>query len=104
VRVEVVYSPAARVTDAVVVTLAAGATAGEALSASKLALRHGVELAALRLSVWGRRCALSRVLHEGDRLECCRPLAVDPKQARRLRGSAQHSARPKAKRPAGAGR
>jgi uncharacterized protein len=104
VRVEVVFSPAPRLIDAVMVSLSAGATASDALIASGIEQRHGLEATLLRLAVWGRRCALSRVLHDGDRLECCRPLAVDPKQARRLRGTAQRVEQPKAKRPAGAGR
>jgi putative ubiquitin-RnfH superfamily antitoxin RatB of RatAB toxin-antitoxin module len=104
VRVEVAYSPQPRTVDVVVVSLAPGATVGDALAASALVARHGVALDGLRLSVWGRRCAACRMLREGDRVECCRPLSVDPKQARRLRSSAPRSARPKAKRPAQAGR
>jgi putative ubiquitin-RnfH superfamily antitoxin RatB of RatAB toxin-antitoxin module len=87
--------------EVVSLVLTSGATANDALSASGLLSRHAVALDTLRLSVWGRRCALSRVLHEGDRVECCRPLVVDPKQARRLRSAVQPQKR---KRPAGAGR
>jgi uncharacterized protein len=104
VRVEVAFSPAARRVDIVEVTLVPGATVGDALTASGLAARHGVTIETLHLSVWGRRCALSRALHDGDRVECCRPLAVDPKHARRLRSAVQHGRSSKAKRPAGAGR
>jgi putative ubiquitin-RnfH superfamily antitoxin RatB of RatAB toxin-antitoxin module len=38
--------------------------------------------------VWGRRCALTQRLNDGDRVEIYRPLSVDPKQARRLRDKA----------------
>ena len=100
-RVEVVFSAAPRTMDSVTVELAPGATVGDAFVACRLAVRHGIDAAALRFSVWGRRCALSRVLHEGDRVECCRPLVVDPKQARRLRSAVQPQKR---KRPATAGR
>jgi uncharacterized protein len=101
VRVEVAFSPAPRHVEVVAVMLAAGATVADALAASGLPSRHGVALDTLRLSLWGRRCATSRVLRDGDRVECCRPLVVDPKQARRLRSAAQPQKR---KRPARAGR
>jgi uncharacterized protein len=101
VRVEVVFSPRARAVEAVTVELAPGARVSDALVASQLTVRHGIETSTLRFSVWGRRCALTHLLHEGDRVECCRPLVVDPKQARRLRSAAQPQKR---KRPAVAGR
>jgi putative ubiquitin-RnfH superfamily antitoxin RatB of RatAB toxin-antitoxin module len=43
---------------------------------------------------------LRQVLRDGDRIELCRALTVDPKEARRLRYKGQR----KEKRPAGAGR
>ena len=56
------------------------------------------------LGVWGRRCLLDAVLHDGDRLEIYRPLRVDPKVARRERfvGQGVRSAGLFAKRRAGA--
>jgi putative ubiquitin-RnfH superfamily antitoxin RatB of RatAB toxin-antitoxin module len=101
VRVEVVFSPGARAVEAVTVELAPGAKVSDALMASQLTVRHGIDTSTLRFSVWGRRCTASHALREGDRVECCRPLAVDPKQARHLRSAAQP---PKRKRPARAGR
>ncbi len=100
-RVEVVFSPAARTVETVTVELAPGSTVHSAILATRLVARHGIDAAALRLSVWGHRCPLSRVLRDGDRIECCRPLLVDPKQARRLRSAAQAQKR---QRPAQAGR
>lgn len=35
--------------------------------------------------IWGRRAAPDTRLHDGDRIECCRPLEADPKAARRAR-------------------
>ena len=40
---------------------------------------------ATRVGIFGQRCALSRVLQEGDRIELYRPLIVEPKAARRRR-------------------
>jgi putative ubiquitin-RnfH superfamily antitoxin RatB of RatAB toxin-antitoxin module len=37
------------------------------------------------LAVFGQRCDLTRILTDGDRIELCRPLVVEPKAARRRR-------------------
>lgn len=97
-RVEVVFSPAARTTQRRQLTLPAGSTLGDALRASGMFDR---ELAGeLAYGIWGRRQSLSAPLRDGDRVEAYRALTVDPKQARRLRYKGQ----PKTKRPARAGR
>ena len=44
-------------------------------------------------SVWGRKVPWSNVLREGDRVELCRELRVDPKVARRERFSKQGARR-----------
>jgi uncharacterized protein len=99
VRVEVAFSAAPRSVQIVALTLARGSTVGDAVADSGFTLPQ-----LLRVSIWGKRCGASRVLADGDRVECCRPLRVDPKQARLLRSQAQQKLAPKAKRPAGAGR
>jgi uncharacterized protein len=99
VRVEVAFGAAPRTVRTVVLSLAPGATVADAVASSGFSAAE-----ALRYSIWGQRCAASRVLVDGDRVECCRPLRVDPKQARHLRSQAQRKVAPKAKRPAGAGR
>ena len=40
-----------------------------------------------RLAVFGRAVTLADGLHDGDRIEILRPLALDPKQARRQRAA-----------------
>ena len=57
--------------------LPAGATA-RALAAAGFTEVHAV-------GVFGKRVALDQALREGDRVEIYRPLAVDPKEARRRR-------------------
>jgi putative ubiquitin-RnfH superfamily antitoxin RatB of RatAB toxin-antitoxin module len=57
--------------------LPAGATVRDALAAS------GLEAHAC--GIFGKRVALDRKLAEGDRVEIYRPLAIDPKEARRRR-------------------
>lgn len=82
-RVEVVYAlPEGH--DATTLELPAGSTVADALAASGIAGRHpGLDLS--RLGIFGRRVAGDVAVAEGDRLEIYRPLAVDPKEARRRR-------------------
>jgi putative ubiquitin-RnfH superfamily antitoxin RatB of RatAB toxin-antitoxin module len=98
-RVEVAYSAAARQIDRVALVLPPASTVRDALIASGLLERHGLNIDAVRCGVWGRRCELSQPLRDGDRLEIYRGLTVDPKEARRLRYQGQR----KEKRPAGPG-
>jgi uncharacterized protein len=82
-RVEVVYAlPASH--DAVTLELPAAATVRDALSASGVLERHpGIEL--LRIGIFGRPVSADAPLADGDRVEIYRPLALDPKEARRAR-------------------
>lgn len=83
IRVEVVYAlPHAM--EARSVTLAAGATAGQAVRASGILERHP-ELRLQSVGVFGRVVGLNAALADGDRVEIYRPLALDPKEARRRR-------------------
>jgi uncharacterized protein len=102
VHVELAYSATARQVEVVALDLPAASTVGDALQASGLLERHGLVPGAVQCGVWGRRCPMSQVLRDGDRVELYRSLTVDPKEARRLRYKGQR--KPKEKRPAGAGR
>ncbi len=64
-----------------------GATVGDALNAAGLA--PGGDLPELAFGIWGRPVGPEERLCDGDRLECCRPLTVDPKVARRQRFARQ---------------
>ena len=111
-RIEVAYSPAPRVVELCVVQLPSGATVWQALQASGLDQRvpgpqetqastatascaaiAGHLWCGLSLAVLGRRLTLGSELFDGDRLDCCRPLRVDPKLARRERFNQQGSRR-----------
>jgi putative ubiquitin-RnfH superfamily antitoxin RatB of RatAB toxin-antitoxin module len=96
--VEVVFSPAPRQTQARQLRLPAGSTLGDALRACTW-FDAGLP-AGSACAIWGRRQPLSTLLRDGDRVEVCRALTVDPKEARRLRYKGQ----PQKKRPARAGR
>ncbi len=66
--------------------LPAGSTVADALRASCLVERIGAAaIDALAPGIRGRVCQAHTVLRDGDRVELTRPLAVDPKEARRLR-------------------
>ena len=84
-RVEVVYAlPLDE--DAVTLSLAAGATAGEAVRASGVLERHPeIDLRRHPIGIHGRVVSARTRLRDGDRIEIYRPLAVDPKEARRRR-------------------
>ncbi|MDP1648429.1 MAG: RnfH family protein [Rubrivivax sp.] len=84
-HVEVVHCPRPGVTDRVTVTLPAGATVADALRASGLPARHALASEGLRLGVWCRTRDVAWPLRDRDRVEIYRPLAVDPKEARRQR-------------------
>ncbi|NML15489.1 RnfH family protein [Azohydromonas sp. G-1-1-14] len=89
-QVEVVFSPAPRQVERVTLELPAGATLQQAVQASGLMARHPQFSAqSLALSVWGRLQPPEHPLREGDRVELCRGLQVDPKEARRLRYKGQ---------------
>ena len=63
------------------VDLPAGARLRDALAASGL----DPSLEPRAFGIFGRRASLDHPLAEGDRVEVYRPLAVDPKEARRMR-------------------
>jgi len=66
--------------------LATGATVGDAIDAAGVRLRRPeVATGVLDVGVWGRSAPLTQRLEDGDRVEIYRPLAVDPKEARRVR-------------------
>lgn len=72
--------------DAVTLSLAAGATAGEAVRASGMLERHPeIDLRRHPIGVHGRVVSVRTLLRDGHRVEIYRPLRVDAKEARRRR-------------------
>ncbi|MDM0041081.1 RnfH family protein [Variovorax sp. J22G21] len=85
-QITLVYSPAPREVFEALLTLPEGATARDAVLASALPAQFpALDWAALPAGLWGRAIAWDRALSDGDRIELCRPLVVDPKVARRER-------------------
>lgn len=68
------------------VTLPAGATVADAIRASGVFDRRPeTAVTTPDVGIWGRACAMTQRLEDGDRVELYRPLTVDPKEARRVR-------------------
>jgi putative ubiquitin-RnfH superfamily antitoxin RatB of RatAB toxin-antitoxin module len=73
-------------------TLPPGTSVLEALRLADLQRRFPeFDLTQLAISIWGRQCAVEQLLVDGDRVELCRGLLVDPKMARRERFARQGS-------------
>lgn len=89
IRVEVVYALPQRQLR-VGLELPAGATAIAAVLASGLGERHPeIDLARGKFGLYGQVVAPDTRLADGDRVEIYRPLAVDPRAARRARVAAR---------------
>ena len=86
IRVEVAYSARARECRLVALELPQGVTLAQAVRQSQLlmGLDDGT-VDDLAVGVGGSRAQASQVLRDGDRIDICRPLRVDPKVARRER-------------------
>ena len=66
--------------------LPAGSSLRDAVGASTLRRLHpALDWEALTPGIWGRVMPWHQPLSDGDRVELCRPLLVDPKVARRER-------------------
>jgi putative ubiquitin-RnfH superfamily antitoxin RatB of RatAB toxin-antitoxin module len=75
--------------DIVTLTLPAGATVRDAVAAA--------HLAGTAFGIFGKRVSPDAKLADGDRVEVYRPLAMDPKEARRRRAKASSPRRRGAK-------
>ena len=87
IEVTLSCSPAPREVFEQVLRLAPDATVDDAVKASDLAQRFP-QLdwrQSMTPGIWGREVDWDQTLKDGDRVELCRPLAVDPKVARRER-------------------
>lgn len=89
-KITLLYASAPRQVHQEELNLPAGVTVDQALDVSGWLQRFPeIRAEALTLSIWGRKTVPSHVLRDGDRLELCRGLRVDPKVARRERFVAQ---------------
>jgi hypothetical protein len=85
-KIEVIYArPGAA--NSVSLSLPPGSTLRDALVASGFE----VNLEKQAFGIFGKRAALDHPLAEGDRVEIYRPLAMDPKEARKQRARKRRS-------------
>ena len=89
IRVELAYSPRPGEVLRLTLTLPLGATVADALARSGWVLPED-----LKIAVWSRPRTPADVLRDGDRIELCRPLKVDPKEARRQRYRSHREKKP----------
>ncbi|MFM2066795.1 MAG: hypothetical protein RLZZ584_1704 [Pseudomonadota bacterium] len=88
--VEVTWSAAPRHTGLVMLSLPPGCTVADAVTACAAQwMQDGLQADDWTAAVWGWRVTPQAALRSGDRVELCRALQVDPKEARRLRYQAQ---------------
>jgi putative ubiquitin-RnfH superfamily antitoxin RatB of RatAB toxin-antitoxin module len=88
IDVEVVYA-LPRCSHRFRIRVAHGATVEAAIRASGiLSALPELDGPALDVGIFGRCCSLRDVVKDGDRIEIYRPLALDPKEARRRRAAA----------------
>ena len=71
------------------IELPEGACLQDALDACALDTTSSSMTAGMTAGVWGRTRAPDWRLHDGDRVELCRPLEVSPMEARRRRHAHQ---------------
>lgn len=90
-QVTLVCASAPRQVEELVLSLESGATVADAMRVSGWDRRfeEGPAGPGWGVSVWGRKASPEQVLREGDRVEFCRDLRVDPKVARRERFNKQ---------------
>jgi len=63
-----------------------GCTVGEAISASGIvAMLPEGAVDPARLGIFGHKVTPGQIVRDGDRIEICRPLVLDPMEARRRR-------------------
>ena len=67
------------------VAVASGTTVADAVAASGLIARFELKPSMLAYAIFGQRVRAETPLADGDRVELLRPLAADPKEARRRR-------------------
>ena len=67
------------------IELGTGASVKHALQAANITVSEDESV-----TVWTQKCSEESILNDGDRVEICLPLQVDPKEARRLRAQVKN--------------
>jgi uncharacterized protein len=86
VQVRVVYALPDR-QELLDLTLPAGSTLQQALQASGLLGKYGIDPAKGKFGIYGKQAKPETVLRDRDRVEIYRPLIADPKEVRKARAA-----------------
>lgn len=86
INIQVVYALPER-QEMVSIRLPSGSTVQQALEASGLLDKHGVELATGKFGIYGKLSKVDAVLRDKDRVEIYRGLIADPKEVRKARAA-----------------
>lgn len=87
IQIEVTYARAER-QDIIRLKLPEGSTIEQAIKASGLVQRYPeIDLAKVKVGIYGKLSRLDTVLRERDRVEIYRPLIADPKEVRKQRAA-----------------
>lgn len=87
IKVEVVYAKPDR-QDVIALSLPAGASVRQAIEASGLlGRREEIDLAKVKVGVFGKLSKPDTMLRDRDRVEIYRPLIADPKEVRKQRAA-----------------
>lgn len=65
--------------------LPAGSTLQQAVEASGLVVKYGLNVEASKFGIYGKQAKLDTLLRDRDRVEIYRPLIADPKEMRKTR-------------------
>ncbi|HET8940627.1 MAG TPA: RnfH family protein [Rudaea sp.] len=84
IRVSVVYADLNKQIECHV-DVAQSASVDEAIRASAIEQQLPASFVSAAIAIFGRRVGPETRLHDGDRIELCRRLQIDPKLARRRR-------------------
>jgi putative ubiquitin-RnfH superfamily antitoxin RatB of RatAB toxin-antitoxin module len=100
IRATVVWCGAGQVPIEIAVDLAPGATVRDVIVQSGVLTKNGATVVdALDVGIFNRPCGLDAPVRHNDRVELYRPLAIDPKEARRIRAEVRRKKKAAQARP-----
>ncbi len=86
INIQVVYAQPELQT-LVDLVLPAGSTLAQALDASGLLVKHGIDVSSGKFGIYGKLSKPDTPLRDHDRVEIYRPLIADPKEVRKARAA-----------------
>lgn len=86
INIEVIYALPER-QELISLRLPEGSTVQQALEASGLLEKHGIDVATGKFGIFGKLSKADAVLRDKDRVEIYRPLIADPKEVRKARAA-----------------